>query len=303
MKIITHLLSTGFQISVRKAKKTVSISIATLFIGVSTASFAEPISNLVVFGDSLSDAGAFNTIAPQFCRPDPYFDCRFSDGRVWAELLAEDLGVSANSAYAGGTNYAIGGQRSDDVLGYQIPTFLAANGGVADADALYVIWAGGNDYLQNNPDGTFSPITAADNILASITALSEGGATDFLIPNLPIAETWAFTFNNALAEGLNAIDFSLNITQFDAFSAFLDMTLNPSDYGFTNVTDACFDGVNACANPAEFLLWDTVHPTAAAHEYIAAAALDALQVSAPTTILFLSLGVVTLIRTKRTNLA
>ncbi|MFT4653421.1 MAG: phospholipase/lecithinase/hemolysin [Kangiellaceae bacterium] len=301
MKITNMLVSKALNSSLGKIKKTVCVSIASLLL-VSTASFASPISSMYVFGDSLSDSGAFTYLAPSVCPPAPYFGCRFSNGPVWAELLATDLGVSADSAYGGGTNFAIGGNRTDDVLGFQVPNFLASTGGVADANALYVIWAGGNDFLQNDPVGTFSPFDAVDNIVSSILSLSAAGATDFLIPNLPIAETWAFEFNAALADGLDGLERELNITQFDAFTQFLDMTLNPSDYGFTNVLEPCFTTVSVCADPDAYLLWDAVHPTASAHKIIAAAALDALSVSTPATLAIFSLGLIVLVRTSRKSL-
>ncbi|MFT6268045.1 MAG: phospholipase/lecithinase/hemolysin [Alphaproteobacteria bacterium] len=303
MKKITILLSKVLNASLGKVKKTASLTMASLLL-FSATSFAGPISSLYVFGDSLSDSGAFTHLAPAVCPPEPYAGCRFSNGPVWAELLAADLGVSADSAYGGGTNYAIGGQRTEQVLGFQIPTFLASTAGEADTDALYVIWAGGNDFLQNDPVGTYSPFDAADNIIASILTLSAAGATDFLIPNLPIAESWAFEFNAALADGLDGLERDLNITQFDAFSQFLDMTLNPDDYGFTNVLEPCFNGVSACADPDEYLLWDPVHPTAAAHRIIADAALAALpvSVSAPATLVIFSFGLLALLRTRRQNL-
>lgn len=287
-----------------KAKQVACISAASVLLAFSAASTATPISNMYVFGDSLSDTGALSVLAPQFCRPAPYDGCRFSNGPVWAEILGDNLGVSASTAYAGGTNFAIGGQRSDQVLTGQVPTFLASTGGVADADALYVIWIGGNDFLQSDPAGTvYDPLDSVTNVINSILGLSAAGANDFLIANLPIADTWALTFNAELANRLDELERSLNITQFDAFSMFTDMVVNADVYGFTNVTEPCYENGVACANPDEYLLWDSVHPTAAAHQFIANAALSALQVSGPATLAMFGLGLVMVVRTKRKTLA
>ena len=63
------------------------------------------------------------------------------------------------------------------------------------------------------------------------------------------------------------------------------MVANPSAFGLTNVTQACFDGVGAViGNPADFLFWDSVHPTEAGHRLIADAVLDALSATADATI-------------------
>lgn len=279
----------------------VAVVSSTLIIG-SASSIAGPFTEVHFFGDSLTDTGAFNFLAPEFCPPAPYFDCRFSNGPVWAELLADDLGASADTAYGGGTNWAIGGQRSDQILGGQVPAYLGTAGGSADEDALYVIWGGGNDFLQVAAD----PAIAVENILNSITGLADAGASNFLIPNLPIADPWAFTFNLILASSLDLLGEGLNITQFDVFGLLLDMTINPVDYGFTNVEDPCFTNTGVCTNPDEYLLWDPVHPTAATHEFIAAAALQALginPVSAPATLVLLLLGLGALSQTRRQKAA
>ena len=302
MKNPTILLFKGIQLTLRNAKRAVSISLASLVL-ISATSHAAPISSVNVFGDSLSDSGSLAILAGgTFCPPPPYDGCRLSNGPVWAEVFAEGLGLSADTAYGGGTNYAIGGQRTDNVLETQIPAFLFNNGFVADSDALYVIWAGGNDFLQNDPPGTFNPTTSVENVISSILGLSAAGAMDFLIPNLPILDPWAFAFNAELKNALDAL-VGLNIIQFDAFSLFLDMATNPGDYGFTNVTDPCLSEMGVCANPDEFLLWDTVHPTAAGHAFVAAAALGLVQtvpvpVPTPSTLVILGLGIAGLLRLK-----
>ena len=303
MKIITNPLARGLNFFGNKIKQTISLTAASLLLVVSATASATPISSLNIFGDSLSDTGALTYLAPAACPPDPYSECRFSNGPVWVELLADELGLSAATAYAGGTNYAIGGQRTDNVLDQQIPGFLASNSGVADPDALYVIWAGGNDFLQNDPVGTYSPLSAVSNIVDSVLSLSAAGAMDFLIPNLPIADPWAFAFNSALASSLGTIGGGLNITQVDAFSTFLDITLNQDEYPFTNVSQPCLNGVTACTDPEEYLLWDEVHPTAAGHRFIAAAALAALPVSEPAVLAIFGIGLIGLMRTRRKTLA
>jgi phospholipase/lecithinase/hemolysin len=288
MKAKILLMSKALINWLSKTKQTITVMMVSLLL-VSTTTIASPISSLYVFGDSLSDSGAFTHLNPAFCPPVPYSECRFTNGSVWVEVLANNLGLTADSAYNGGTNYAIAGQASADVLNGQIPAYMGLSGGVADADALYVIWAGGNDYVQN-----LDPIAAVNNIIDSIITLSLVGANNFLIPNLPAVDLWAATFNTSLASGLDSLSNGLNITQLDVLGLFIDITINPSQYGFTNISDPCFDGVTLCANPDQYLLWDTNHTTAAGHRAIAAAALMALQVSAPATFTIFSLGLAVL---------
>src|SRR4051794_7179211 len=79
---------------------------------------ASPYTGLVVLGDSLSDQGnlfAATTVlgpTPQPA-PDHYYLGRFSNGPVYTERLAQDLGVSITNSLAGGTNFAFGGARTD----------------------------------------------------------------------------------------------------------------------------------------------------------------------------------------------
>jgi phospholipase/lecithinase/hemolysin len=300
MKNPTILVLKGIQLTLIKAKRAVAISLASLLL-ISATSHAAPISSVNVFGDSLSDSGSLAILAGgTFCPPPPYDGCRLSNGPVWAEQFAGGLGLAADTAYAGGSNYAIAGQRTDEVLNTQIPTFLFNNDFNADPDALYVVWAGGNDFLQNDPPGTFNPTTSVENVINSILGLSAAGAMDFFIPNLAVLDPWAFQFNAELKIALDSL-VGLNIIQFDVFSLLLDVVTNPDDYGFTNALDPCLTEMGICANPDEYLLWDTVHPTTAGHAIIAAAALELVQpvqVPAPSTLVILGLGIAGLIRFK-----
>ena len=70
--------------------------------------------DLVVFGDSLSDAGNFS-VATGGALPPPtlYFHGQFSDGPVWTEPLATALDEPTPlPSLIGGTNYAFNGARA-----------------------------------------------------------------------------------------------------------------------------------------------------------------------------------------------
>jgi len=289
-------------------------SLSLLFVLTFGAAPALSYTDTFVFGDSLSDSGAFDhLLGGAFCPPAPYAGCRFSNGPTWAENVATALGNSADTAYApgGGTNYAIGGERSDELFasgsainGGQIPNFSTDVGGVADPNALYIIWAGGNNFLQNSPPGTFDPAAAATDIVQAVSDLSVLGAQNFLVANLPINDPWAFAFNATLSGGLATLGTAnptLDIIEFDTLSVLLGATLNPAAYGLTNVLDPCFDegAGTVCANPNEYLLWDTVHPTARGHEILSDAALAIIPEPGTALLLGLGLSVLSVRRTAR----
>ncbi|MGB7485667.1 MAG: PEP-CTERM sorting domain-containing protein, partial [Phormidesmis sp.] len=78
------------------------------------------------------------------------------------------------------------------------------------------------------------------------------------------------------------------ITQLKLNELFGAIATDPASFGFTNTTDSCltnfqpgfvFEGI--CDNPDEFVFWDNVHPTAAAHGEIAQFAIAALYLEVP----------------------
>ena len=73
------------------------------------------ITQIVVFGDSLSDSGNSFTLTGGIIPPDPPYDSgRFSNGPVALEYLAEDLELTLDLYYDDeeGNNFAVGGART-----------------------------------------------------------------------------------------------------------------------------------------------------------------------------------------------
>jgi outer membrane lipase/esterase len=281
---------------------------ASLALGLTAALFGLPAqattsySNLYVFGDSLSDTGNISFFfAGQLPQP-PYYDGRFSNGPNWIDVLAAGLGLTAMPSYPGGTNYAWGGAVTGPGGGLlppfslvdQASTYLTDAGGVADPNALYVVWGGGNDVLDENSAG------APEHLGSIISSLAAAGAVNFLVPNLPniglvplslmdgssaVKEQLSLEFNAELALVIEELSATLpvNIVTLDVFSLFNTILGAPGDYGFSNWTDVCYDGPlgiggpgNVCADPDSYVFWDGIHPTAAAHALLAEYALAAL---------------------------
>jgi phospholipase/lecithinase/hemolysin len=251
---------------------------------------------LVVFGDSLSDVGNTYSLTAGANPPaPPYFPGRTSNGPVWVEYLAPRLGLAVPTAsrldgtYA--TNYAyhgasvIGGSAVPSIQ-EQISTYLAGNS--PDADDLFVYWGGTNDFLAGQLNATV-PANAAASQVASLAA---AGAKNILVLNLPplgetpavrndplrraVANSLAITFNQTLASQLAQLRPSLSpdvtISEFDVHGLFNRIFANPGSFGLTNVRDpALGPGGVVVPNPAEYLFWDTGHPTSAAHFILASA--------------------------------
>ena len=98
-----------------------------------------------------------------------------------------------------GINFALAGSLSSDInvsgaplpgLQQQIETFSALSAVVPpDADALFLLLAGGNDYSEAVSDPAVSldllPEQVTDNLIDAVTALIGQGAQQLLVSNLP----------------------------------------------------------------------------------------------------------------------
>ena len=310
-----------------------------LLLGGSAAA-ATPFSSLIVFGDSLSDVGdnpsAVNSLYKELggncdplhpCLPLPpefkplYDDGRFSNGPVAPEYLAKSLfpaGVNTANfqgyAVAGSTsgNHNIG--NDSDPFGIlnlpgmqqEVNLYMNNTGGVADPNALYLVWGGSNDYLIHD-----SPVQAARNIGSYVNTLASAGARNFLVPDVPDlgltpaarmdgevtqAHDYSVVFNTELANQLGILDTtfsSANIYRFDTVALLSDVVQNPVNYGFTDVTNPCFTLLGlTCDNPEGHLFWDDFHPTTSAHAILAAG--FAAAVPEPAAIFMFMLGLLVL---------
>jgi phospholipase/lecithinase/hemolysin len=290
------------------------------------AASAALFSGMYVFGDSLSDNGnLYNYVGVPVA---PYYDGRFSNGPVAAERIADAV-IAGGSNGAGFHDYAWGGATSGvgnygdggtpttpgTLLGpfSPLPGLLTEldgfttglGGGMADANALYMVWAGANDFVAGSTDYTL----AVNNVKYTVQTLAAAGAQHILVPNLPdlaltpsypgssSAHDFTLGFNSLLASTLASLNSSLgaHIVGFDTYSLFNQVLANPSAFGFTNVSDACytgsyiFGGGTECANPSDYLFWDDFHPTAAAHQILADQMVAAV-VPEPATVLLMVAG-------------
>lgn len=155
-----------------RCKRILCAGLLSLTLSVSAS--ADTFSDVFIFGDSLSDTGNILASTLGFFPPDPpYFDGRFSNGPVWAEYLADQLGLvvvpnGSNPNVINGNNFAFGGaEAANDVPIWPIGvipsvqnqvSFFAAAAGTVPADALYAVWGGGNDLrFAANPVNGLTP--------------------------------------------------------------------------------------------------------------------------------------------------
>ena len=239
-----------------------------------TTASALTFSDLVIFGDSLSDTGnlsaATGGAAPGAAQP--YYQGRFSDGLVWTDYLAAGLGLSgaATPSRLGGNNYAWAGARTGFVSPIDgIPGLLAQTMGAwgidhaaADPNALYVLVGGGNDIRDARSrvggDDTTRQAdaeAAVSNLKDSMTYLYNMGAKNILISNLPDlglsfeavakglkAESSDATSRfNSLIGGLEAYGdgLGMDVDVLDMYGVMLDVRANPATYGVTNLNLPC----------------------------------------------------------------
>jgi phospholipase/lecithinase/hemolysin len=263
---------------------------AALALLVASPALALPYNNLIVFGDSLVDAGNV-AIATGGTTPNPaqYYAGRFSNGPVASDYLNMDIeGTLSVPSLAGGDNYAFGGARARNDgagvpdVGAQVSSYLTVTGGVADPNSLYLINAGGNDVFDILSGGSAPTIIsqAVTAIVTQVSVLQAAGAQYILVagvgnvggtpgsiaiggpvPAAGLAASQALT--NALFAALPASVFKL-----DVIALFGNVGANPAAWGLPggiNLTTACLtsgapdpSGPPTCTNYAFF---DNTHPT------------------------------------------
>ncbi|MEH1870177.1 SGNH/GDSL hydrolase family protein [Nostoc sp.] len=253
-----------------------------------------PISELYVFGDSLSDTGMVFRATGGMYPPSPtYFQGRYSNGRVWIEYLGESLHLSSKQTH----NFAYGGSTTGSVDNSYVPSLLnqvqsfTQTHQHTNPDALYVLWGGANDYLQ----GVSSATIPVKNLTTAINSLIDVGAKKILVANLPDLGQLPATRNSTNSVNLSALTQAhnqglrrslkvlsqqhshLEIVQLDTNALYRDAMANPAAFNFINVISPCLSGDRTCSNPDQFLFWDGIHPTAAAHRIIGETAFSTIQ--------------------------
>lgn len=223
-----------------------------------------------------------------------YYGLRWSNGRVWAEVLAQRQGLSlANS-----NNYSYFDHNSSNLL-QQLSSFVAPTDASND---LFVVWVCNSDTY----DASYGNYTAKQwtnainraqtNYLQIITNLYAQGVRSLILPNVvDISEVPAFNhspnanintsgciaYNTAFSNTINqarALYPDLAIYAPDFFALLNNVLANATYYGLTNAllggyTVAALQLYGSQANTngsgTNFVFWDSLNPTAKFHAVIA----------------------------------
>lgn len=282
------------------------LALAVLLSCTSMSAVADigPFSQFVNFGDSLSDAGNFPDLSSPLQGGLPTGGLRFTNrtgptygpgnveyaGQVVTQILAGRLGLESLpstpllpqllTGNPDGTNYAVGGYRSDQILDSLIgSSIVSANGltrtrpgylvenPLVDPNALYYLNGGANDIfqlIQNNYPVTMEQ--AAGNMVAAVGALQTAGARYIVISDLPdVGSTPLGNSQPGLAGLLNGLSDSFNAELAAGLQAqggnyvLLNNRLLLSEvrsdlarYGFDpaiNQSAVCFDGSGCPLDP------------------------------------------------------
>lgn len=275
-------------------KQIIATGFAVLSFLLPLKASAQDFEDIYVFGDSLSDVGNVFNVTKGVYPPSSYYQGRLSNGPVWVEYLATKLGAtSTNFAFSGSSTRFGNAVFPSPLPGLltQIGFFIGANS-TADPKALYIVWAGSADYLFGDVKDANGPV---NNLSLAVTLLYVAGARNIMVVNLPdLGKLPRTRFDSQISSSLDALTeahnsgltatlnfFSqkpgINIIPLDVDSLFDQAIAEPAKFGLINVTDSCLVNLVPCANPNEYLFWDEIHPTTAAHKLVGELAFSALK--------------------------
>ena len=242
--------------------------LVSLLLCVTFSLCASPITRIVVFGDSLSDNGnLYEFMRHQMPISPPYFEGRFTNGPVWIEHVVDHY--YPHSAKEHLLNYAFGGsgvggeeEDADEsvfTLRSEVDSYLLAHQDLADADSLFVLWMGANNYIAS-PDNLDKSIMQVNNgIVSQAERLVRLGAKHILFATIPdLGHTpWALDFDltqewtdaslkhNALIRQ-NYLTLKQQYPEVEWLMLDVDRMFEralafPEQYGFTNTTGTCYE--------------------------------------------------------------
>jgi phospholipase/lecithinase/hemolysin len=264
------------------------LSLLIFTAGSASAAF----SSLYVFGDGLSTST--DPIAPGGAY---YYGQRWSNGRVWVEVLAQRQGLAYNAA-----NNDSYWDHNSSTLASELNNFTPP----ADvANDLFIVWVCNADtydatkaFLFSSSSFTNANILSQANHFQIITNLYAKGVRTLIMPNaVDISEIPRFNagtaaaalhagcvdyntrFSNTLAQAC-ALCPGLTIYEPDFYTLLNNALANAAYYGLTNALSAKGFSIDACSDPnianltlngqgTNYIFWDPQDPTAQFHAIMA----------------------------------
>ena len=261
-----------------------------------TAPVQAAFTSIHVFGDGISCTATNPGAGPY------YYGKRFSNGRVWVEVLAQQQGLAFDPLQNKDSFFG----NTSDKLAAEIKAYTPP----ADAsNALVVIWVNNADmyYPALDPSPTLAKFNdvinrAVTNQFNAITNLYAKGIRTLVMPNVVDISSIPEFNNYILYKGLlrqasvnyNAAFYpminkaraacpGLTIVVPDFFALLEDLLANPADYGVVNALLNQGNGllsIDAMDSPllldkslngpgANYIFWDYVNPTAKVHYIMA----------------------------------
>ena len=275
---------------------------------------ATSLNKIVVFGDSLSDNGnLYEYMKHQLPISPPYYEGRFTNGPVWVELVASAYYPTDANAHL--LDYAFGGagvledEDGDDglfTLRREMDSYFLAHQDKGDADSLYIVWIGSNNYLGVPDDVAKTLYDVNLGLQHALQRLVDHGAKHVLVVNLPdlgkipaardfdavdILSYFTKEHNAILSKNIQELENNYPSVQWmylDVNVMMQDMMTNPQNYGFTNIMDTCYEQMGNDGSPKSvlkivasikpkarkdactgYLFFDPVHPSFVAHQFMA----------------------------------
>ena len=213
------------------------------------------------------------------------------------------------------------------LLGQRDALLLDHAGGL-DPNALYTVSEGANDLSDaitlaltgKGAQGDALVVQAASDFVEVVTDLVGAGARHLLIPNVPnlglvpeivvagavaqgVASSMTQAYNDLVAKALQSL--TAHFMLLDTYDILTELVHDPAAFGLpakANVRDACFSGAvgvpgGVCADPDNYVFWDSIHPSAVVHEVLGD--LAALAVPEPASVLLAALALAALVLARR----
>ena len=274
-----------------RTQKLVSFLTGFLLLGSAVIPAQAAFTDLYVFGDSISTTTNNASTGPT------YYGKRFSNGRVWVEVLAERQGL----LYDSNKNWSYFGHTSTALVTH-VSNFIAPTN--AD-NALFVIWVNCADlYYPAYYDGTSTNVwtnainQSQINHYNAVTNLYFAkGARTLIMPNavdistIPLFNASGnasfihlrcLDYNVAFSNTMNRIRSScpdLTLYAPDFFALLTDVLAHPTNYSVTNalyegrsigaMQDSALSNKTTNGPGTNHIFWDVKDPSAKVHAWMA----------------------------------